>query len=76
MFIGRVDNDVNENDIICNILNNFNIKAVKLEKIDIKECYYAAFKLKINSNDRDTLFNPDKWPSGIIVNKFYKKFKY
>ena len=65
MFIGRVDNDVNENDITSYILNNFNVKAVNLEKIDIKASHYAAFKLTINSIDKDTLPNPDKWPSGI-----------
>ena len=74
LFIGRVDNDVNENEITSYVLSNFNIKVVKIEKIDIKASYCAAFKLTINSNDRDTLLNPDKWPSGIIVNKFYKKF--
>ena len=47
-----------------------------MEKIGIKRSYYAAFKFTINSNDKDSLFNPDKWPSGIIVNKFYKKLNY
>ena len=70
LFIGRVHKDVTENDIISYVENNFKVKTVNIDRLNIKAINYAAFKLTINSNDRDTLLLPDKWPSGIIINKY------
>ena len=73
LYVGRVDNDVVDDDIITYVVNNFKINPIKIEQLQIRATNYAAFKLTINSNDRDSLLCPDKWPVGIIVNKYYNK---
>ena len=73
LYIGRADKEVIEEDINNHVINNFNINPIKVVELEIKAIDYKAFKLTINSNDRDILLNPDKWPSGIVINKFYNR---
>ena len=73
LYVGRVDKNVVDSDIISYVENNFQISPIKIEQLEIKAANYAAFKLTINSNDRETLLNPEKWPCGIIINKFYRR---
>ena len=73
LYIGRVDIDVKEDDIIKYINDNFSIDQVKIEKLNINATNYNAFKLAVNFSDREKLLNADMWPCGIIVNKFYNR---
>lgn len=36
---------------------------------------YSSFKITINSNNFTHLMNPDKWPNGVFINKFFRKRK-
>ena len=71
LYIGRADKEVIVEDITNHVINNFNINPIKVVELEIKAIDYKAFKLTIN--DRDILLNPDKWPSGIVINKFYNR---
>ena len=48
LYIGRVDNDVKDDDIIKYINDNFSIDQVKIEKLNINATNYNAFKLAVN----------------------------
>ena len=72
-FIGRVDVNVKEEDLVKYVNDNFQIDLVEIEKLDIVATNYIAFKLTINYTDREKLLNADMWPCGIIVDKFYNR---
>ena len=73
LFVGRVDLNVKSQDISDYVLDSFGVNVLDIEKLDIASKSYNAFKISINLSDRDTLFKPDDWPQGIIINKFYSK---
>ena len=75
VFIGRVSNDI-DCDGIKNYINSvFNIQTLTISEIEIRATDYKAFKVGVNLNDREALFNADLWPENIIVDKFYNKSK-
>ena len=73
IFLTNVDKLATTDDIEKYILDNFNIQVIEVNKLDIKTNVYNCFKIKINLNDREKLFDASLWPSGIIVNKFYSR---
>ena len=72
-FVGRVTKDIGESDIKQYIKKVFDIVVKKIEILKIKTDEYNAFKVTVNLSDRDTLFKPDLWPEGLVINKFYKR---
>ena len=73
VFIGRVDINSTTDDLEKYILSTFNIKTIKIDKLNIKSQLFNCFKVRILLKDRDALFNPDLWPESIIVNKFFNR---
>ena len=73
VFVGRVTKDIGESDIKQYIKEVFDIVVKKIEILKIKTDEYNAFKVTVNLSDRDTLFKPDLWPEGLVINKFYKR---
>lgn len=71
VFLGRVDHSVTENDIKEHIKDNFDISVLNIEKIEIKSTSFNAFKIAVLLSERDSLFNSDKWPEDMVVDKFY-----
>ena len=71
VFVGRVTKDIGESDIKQYIKEVFDIVVKKIEILKIKTDKYNAFKVTVNLSDRDTLFKPDLWPEGLVINKFY-----
>ena len=74
VFIGRVDNDVSEDEIKDYIKTNFNVDIYAVRKLNIRSEIYAAFKVNVKISDRDKLFDAELWPEDIIVNKFYNRY--
>ena len=74
VFIGRVDNDVSEDEIKDYIKANFNVDTYVVRKLNIRSEIYAAFKVNVKISDRDKLFEAELWPENIIVNKFYNRY--
>ena len=72
VFIGRVENSVNEDNVKEYIKDTFNIDVSYVNKLKIQSDIYNAFKVGVNFNERETLFNAELWPEGIIVDKFHK----
>ena len=75
VFVGRVHINVTETEIKHFIEENFEIEVFAVHKLDIISEVYNAFKVCVKAAVRDMLFDPDKWPEDIIVNKFYNKNK-
>ena len=73
LFLGRVDKDVTISEIEAYIKEFFRINVIRIEPLIIKSNIYNAFKITVLSNERETLFNPELWPEGMVVNKFYNR---
>ena len=73
VFVGRLDREVTEDEIKSFIKQSFDIDVFSVCKLDIISDVYNAFKVCVKANERSKLFDAEKWPEDIIVNKFYKK---
>ena len=73
VFIGNVDTSIPIKVIKKYITENFNISIIGSEKLQIKIQSFICYKITINLNDRDALFNSSLWPTGIVIDKFYSK---
>ena len=72
IFVGRVIKDGGKSNIKQYIKEVFDITVKKIEILKIKTDEYNAFKVTENLSDRDTIFNPDLWPEGLVINNFIK----
>lgn len=75
VFIGRVDCEVQSDDVGCYIKDNFGIEVNSINELEIKTDRYKAFKVNVALQDREKLFESDKWPENIIVDKFFNRSK-
>ena len=73
VFIGRVDRQVEAENVSDYIKEHFDVKVQNIEKVEIQSKLFNAFKVTVFLENRDKLFNAELWPEGIIVNKFYKR---
>ena len=73
VFVGRVNTDVQVDDIRNYIGEIFQINILNIEQLDIRSQDTKAFKITVYLDERDCLFNSESWPDGVIVNKYYKK---
>ena len=71
VFIGRLDISSTPEEINKYIESTFDIKVINTEKLSINNNTYNCFKVNIQIQDRDKLFDSNMWPQGVIVNKFY-----
>ena len=75
VFLGRVDKDTTIEVIQNYVKDTFNVVCLNIEKLNIKTDLYNAFKITVSLTDRETLFNSDLWPEGVIISKFYNRSK-
>ena len=73
LFIGKVAKNVDVASIKEYIEKNFTVKVLHIAILEIKTAYFNAFKVTLSTNDKEKLFKPDKWPKGVIVDKFYNR---
>ena len=73
LYIGKVAKTVEVISIKEYIENNFNVKVLNIAILEIKTAYFNAFKVTVSANERQALFKPDKWPEGVVIDKFYNR---
>ena len=73
LFIGKVAKSVEVISIKDYIESNFNVKVLNIAIMEIKTAYFNAFKVTLSNFDREKLFQPDKWPEGVVIDKFYNR---
>ena len=71
VFIGRLDISSTPDEINKYIQSTFDVKVINTEKLSINNNTYNCFKVNIQIQDREKLFDSNMWPQGVIVNKFY-----
>ena len=72
LYVGNIEVNANTDDIKAYIENQ-NVKVVELEDIARKHNRFKSLRLVIRKKDFDLIKNPDFWPEGIIVRKFFRK---
>ena len=73
VFVGRVDNDVSCEDLENYIYDVCGVQASNVSNLIIRTDEYKAFKVTVKFTEREKLFNPELWPEGIIIDKFYSR---
>ena len=48
------------------------IELKTCESLESKSKYYESFKITAVFTDKDKLLNPEFWPMGVFVRKFFK----
>ena len=75
VFLGRMDSDVSIGSIKNYIQETFEIHVYNIEELKIVTDEYKAYKITVSLHEREKLFNPELWPEGIVVDKFYSRSK-
>ena len=73
VFVGRVDNDVSCEDLENYIHDVCGVQASSVSNLIIRTDEYKAFKVTVKFTEREKLFNPELWPEGIIIDRFYSR---
>ena len=75
VFLGRMDSDVSIECIKSYIQETFELHVYNIEELKIVTDEYKAYKITVSLDEREKLFNPELWPEGIVVDKFYSRSK-
>ena len=71
LYLGNLDLDVTENEIINYIKDETGICVDKCIPLASRNPNCKAFKISVCFENRLTLLSPEIWPEGIICRKFY-----
>ena len=71
LYLGNLDLDVTENEIVEYIKEETNISVDKCIPLISKNPNCKAFKISVSLESRMKLLSPEIWPEGVICRKFY-----
>ena len=74
IFVSRLDPSVSCDALSAYIHDVHSIDA-NCEKFITKYNTYASFKVNVTCNDMSTFLDPDKWPQGVYLRKFFNNKK-
>ena len=74
IFVSRLDPSVSCDALSAYIHHVHSIDA-NCEKLITKYNTYASFKVNVTCNDMSTFLDPDKWPQGVYLRKFFNNKK-
>ena len=72
IFLTRLDPGTLPDDIVKFAKGSLELD-VKCEKLVTKFDTYASFRVDCICKDPAVLYNPDSWPAGVLVRKYYVK---
>ena len=72
LYVGQIDNSYEANDMRT-FIEGQNVKVVELEELARKHNRFKSFRLCIRKKDLDTIKDPNFWPEGIVVRRFFRK---
>ena len=71
VFVGGCKIDTIDTHIIEHCKSS-NVDAKKCESLPTKSEWYSSFKVSVCMTDREKILNPDFWPCGVFVRKFFR----
>ena len=72
LYIGYVDNSVSLDDL-KGYIESLNVNVVELDDIARKHNRFKSFRLCLRKKDLETIKDPNFWPEGIVVRRFFQK---
>ena len=72
LYVGQIDNSYEVNDMKT-FIEGQNVKVVELEELARKHNRFKSFRLCIRKKDLDSIKDPNFWPEGIVVRRFFRK---
>ena len=75
LFLSRLNNDVTADDITSYICKEFDItsKECSVEKIITSHHFVSSFKVSLMINNVQDVYNCERWPSSILIKRFFNK---
>ncbi|XP_070546548.1 uncharacterized protein [Ptychodera flava] len=75
LFVTRLQPDTTPDHIISYIGEMLHINVVSCVQLKTKHRSYASFCVTVNAMNLKTLQNPNSWPEGVLIRKFYQPRK-
>jgi len=72
VFVGNLHMETNEQEIL-NMFSVNHIKIIKYGEIETRLKKARAYRVRINYEDKDKIFNPKIWPKGVMLSKYFEK---
>ncbi len=72
LYVGYCTLNTVSDELVYQCKNVCNLKVSSAVELPSKSIYFKAFKLSMSYRNKETLLDPNLWPEGIIVRKFYK----
>ena len=72
LYVGQIDNSFEVNDI-RSFIEGQNVNVVELEELVRRHNRFKSVRLCIRKKDMDLIKDPDFWPEGIVVRRFFRK---
>ena len=69
--ITRVSVDTTKDDFEYHVRNMLPTANVQCVLLDTRYPSYKSFKVNVMTEDTNKLLDPDEWPQGILVRKFF-----
>lgn len=76
LYLGRCIKETSLQTVKDHIKDICKVSIDNVEELTTKSLYYKSFKITTSYNDRQLLLNPQLWPEGVIVRKFFKHRNY
>ena len=71
-YVGFADID-STTDIMKAGIEEQGVGVVELEELTRRHNRFKSFRLVIRKKDVETIKNPDFWPEGIVVRRFFQR---
>lgn len=70
-YIGRIDPDMTSSQVEECLKSEINLQNFKCSKLPSKGGSYSSFKLSIPQSKSNDILNPQIWPQGVVVRRFF-----
>ena len=71
LYVGRCEDSCTSDMLKDYLVSEVGVTPKECIQIETKVKFASAFRLTINFNDKDKLFNSDSWPEGVVCRRFY-----
>ena len=72
VFVGNIHMEAEEGEVL-NMFSSNNIRIIKYGELETRLKKAKAFRVRINYEDKDKIFNPKIWPKGVRLSKYFEK---
>ena len=72
LFVYRVTKETVQDDLM-EYLKDKHIQPRDIEKLSNTEAKFSSFRVEVKVSELDTLLDPNFWPEGVCVRRFYRK---